>query len=184
MVQRDPLFHGRKLFDLRCAGCHAPGPPEEAKAPRLEGLLSPSSIAGLLRDPDAASYYGHTKAAKGMDSYASLAPRGSRCSRGSCPRSQDHEVAPEELPPDLGAGLREFRADNCDSCHSLTPGEASAAPNLAGYGGARWLDQLLDDPGGALAYGAENGMPSFRGKLSAGDRAALESYLRSLRGHP
>jgi ubiquinol-cytochrome c reductase cytochrome b subunit len=182
LLQRDPGYRGGKLFDLRCAGCHAPASPELEKAPRLEGLLSPSWIEGLLRDPDATVYYGHTKSAKGMDSYVSRGAEKLAALSTFLAALKAHDVAPEKLPAELGAGLREFKADNCDTCHSLTPGEASAAPNLAGYGGERWLDQLLDDPGGPLAYGAENGMPSIRGKLSADDRAALVTFVRSLRG--
>ncbi len=184
LVRHDPMFRGRELFDQRCAGCHAPTSPERAKAPRLEGLLSPTWVEGLLRDPDAVTYYGHTKSAKGMDSYASLgAPRLALLS-GFLAALGDHEVDPAKLPAELGPGLREFQADNCDTCHSLVPGEANAGPNLAGYGGARWLDQMLDDPAGPLAYGVENGMPSIRGKLSPEDRTALLTFLHSLRDRP
>ncbi|MHB8419736.1 MAG: cytochrome b N-terminal domain-containing protein [Myxococcales bacterium] len=181
LLRADPVERGRAIFERRCAGCHAPDPPAPSKGPSLAGFLSPAWIEGLLRDPDAAAYYGHTKAAKGMDGYASMDPVELAQLASFLASLGTHDVPPAALPAALQPGAAAFAAAGCDACHSVTAGEAMPGPNLAGYGGDRWLAGLLDDPGGPLAYGETNGMPSFRGKLAPEDRAALFAYLHSLK---
>jgi ubiquinol-cytochrome c reductase cytochrome b subunit len=180
MLAADPVERGRRAFERRCAACHAPDS-GLAKGPRLDGFLSPAWIDGLLKNPDAEAYYGHTKAAKGMDGYAAMAPAELARLTAFLASLAAHDGPPAVLPSALQPGAAAFAAAGCDSCHSLSPGEAMPGPNLAGYGSDRWLNELLDRPGGPLAYGDVNGMPSFAGKLAPDERAVLLAYLHSLR---
>ncbi len=180
LLHADPVERGRRIFDRRCAGCHGPASPEQAKGPRLERVFTPAWIEGLLREPDDPTYYGHTKARGSMDSCAGLGAAKLRLLSDFLAQLGTHDGPPAALPPELSAGRAAFSDAGCEACHALTPGEASAGPNLAGYGGVRWIRALIDDPGGPLAYDGLNGMPSFGTKLPDADRAAVVAYVVSL----
>ena len=73
---------------------------------------------------------------------------------------------------------------SCINCHTMHPaGEDKplsgdgTAPNLTGYGGARWLKRFIADPGASEFYGDKNAMPAFGGKLAEGDLDLLVRWL-------
>jgi ubiquinol-cytochrome c reductase cytochrome b subunit len=171
LLDADPVLRGRKVFAARCAKCHeaAAGP---RKAPDLDGYLSTSWLTELLKTPDSERFFGATKARGQMESSAELGDE--RLQRLAVFLQRQGAGVPD---PD---GARVFSAAGCESCHSLVEGEVNVGPNLAGYGGAKWLSAFLDAPGGDLFYGEANDMPTFAAKLDDADRQAIIAYLRSL----
>jgi ubiquinol-cytochrome c reductase cytochrome b subunit len=73
----------------------------------------------------------------------------------STPKSSGAETAMAELPgpsefsAEETAGLGYFRQERCDICHNLVDGEPKPGPNLAGEGGRRsadWMIQHFKNP--------------------------------------
>ncbi|MCA9016521.1 MAG: c-type cytochrome, partial [Planctomycetaceae bacterium] len=72
----------------------------------------------------------------------------------------------------------------CAQCHAMKagdPGEegGGAAPDLNGYGSAKWLSEFIRNPGAEKFYGEKNIMPSFEeSKLSQHDLNLLVKWMR------
>jgi len=179
LLASDPREHGRRLFRKSCDSCHTLDGAGGAKAPDLTGYLSQDWIAGLIRNPDDARYFGKTKLHE-MESGASLGEAQIQRLAAFLAALAAHDVAPQRYPPELKEGLKLYENAGCESCHSLTPGEESAAPNLSGYGGPRWLREFLRDPGSGLFYGKDNEMPAFAKRLSPDELESVVSFLRDL----
>jgi quinol-cytochrome oxidoreductase complex cytochrome b subunit/mono/diheme cytochrome c family protein len=179
LLASDPREQGRRLFHKSCESCHSLDGAGGTKAPDLTGYLSRSWIAGLIRNPEDARYYGKTKLHE-MESYASLGEAQIGRLSDFLVTLSAHDVAPERYPPELEEGLKLYQEVGCESCHSLQPGEESAAPNLAGYGGPRWLREFLRDPGAGLFYGKDNEMPAFGKRLSPDELESVVAFLRDL----
>jgi quinol-cytochrome oxidoreductase complex cytochrome b subunit/cytochrome c2 len=179
LVASDPREQGRRLFGRSCASCHTLDGSGGNKAPDLTAYLSAEWIAGVIRNPDDPRYFGNTKLRE-MESYASLAEPEIRRLADFLAALADHDVPPEAYPPELQSGRQLYEKVGCESCHSLAPGEESAAPNLAGYGSPRWLRDFLKDPGSDLYYGKDNQMPPFAKRLSASELDAAVAFLRDL----
>ena len=81
-------------------------------------------------------------------------------------------------------GRKAYHAADCQTCHSLKPGEADLGPNLAGYGTSAWLRAFLEGPEHELFYAEDNQMPSYRDELSSEELDALVVYLRTLDKDP
>jgi ubiquinol-cytochrome c reductase cytochrome b subunit len=175
---KDPIHRGRQLFAQQCRACHAPPAGEAIKAPNLDGYLSQDWLVRLLRDPDAPGFYAGTKAMHLMEGYSKLGDAKLQSLADFLRGLADHDVPPDHLPAGLQAGRRLFEGEGCDACHSLTPGDVSPGPNLAGYGGTRWLDAFLENPASPLFYGDTNSMTVFGSRISAEDRRALITFLR------
>jgi ubiquinol-cytochrome c reductase cytochrome b subunit len=175
---RDPIHRGRQIFEQQCRACHAPPVGQPRKAPSLEGYLSRDWLVRLLRDPDAPEFFGGTKAAGLMEGYAQLGDSKLQSLADFLRALGDHDVAPDQLPGELQPGRRLFEGEGCDACHSLRPGDASPGPNLAGYGGARWLTGFLENPASPLYFGDTSSMTVFGSRLTAEDRRALIAFLR------
>jgi len=170
---------GAVLFRQQCEGCHLPYNSIRAKAPRLDGYLSESWLFRMLENPDDAAFFGRTKAKRGMDSYRALGEGKVAVLAAFLAHLRESDLPESALPAQLQSGRELFKQAGCDGCHSLTPGEASPAPNLAGYGSDRWLRGMLADPGGALYYGRHNDMPSFGAKLGADQTSDVVAYLQA-----
>jgi len=94
-----------------------------------------------------------------------------------------------------GQGEQVFTAQGCSACHT-TDGSTGAGPTLAGSwgteveldGGATakfnepYLKEALLNPSAQVVSGFSPSMPSFEGKLSEQDIAALAEYIKSLNG--
>jgi mono/diheme cytochrome c family protein len=174
-----PAERGAVLFRRSCQGCHLPYNSPRAKAPRLDGYLSESWLFRLLESPDEPAFFGRTKSRSGMDSYRSLGEEKVAALAGFLAHLREADVLESDLPTRLQAGRALFKEAGCDRCHSLTPGEVSGAPNLAGYGSERWLRGLLADPAGPLYYARRNEMPSFSSRLTPGQISDVVAYLQS-----
>lgn len=179
LLASDPREHGRRLFRKSCDSCHALDGAGGAKAPDLTGYLSRAWLAGLIRNPDDPRYFGKTKLHE-MESFANLGEAQIDRLAAFLAALAAHDVAPKQYPPELAEGLKLYEKAGCESCHSLTPGEESAAPNLSGYGGPRWLREFLRDPGSGLFYGKDNEMPAFAKRLSPDELESVVSFLRDL----
>jgi mono/diheme cytochrome c family protein len=174
-----PVERGAVLFRRSCQGCHLPYNSPRAKAPRLDGYLSESWLFRLLENPDDPAFFGRTKSRSGMDTYRSLGEEKVAALAGFLAHLREADVPESALPERLSAGHALYKEAGCDGCHSLTPVEIKTAPNLAGYGGERWLRGLLADPGGPLYYARRNEMPSFTTRLTAEQISDVVVYLQS-----
>ena len=179
LLASDPREKGRRLFRRSCDSCHSLEGAGGAKAPDLTGYLSRPWISGLLRNPDDPRYFGKTKLHE-MESYADLGDAQLERLASFVAALKWHDVAPQKYPPDLEEGFRLYQKAGCESCHALTPGEESAAPNLAGYGSPRWLGEFLRNPGADLYYGKDNEMPLFGKRLSDDELDAAVAFLQDL----
>jgi ubiquinol-cytochrome c reductase cytochrome b subunit len=179
LLASDPREQGRRIFRRSCDSCHSLDGAGGAKAPDLTGYLSRSWIAGLIRNPEDPRYYGKTKLHE-MESYASLGETQISQLSAFLSALAAHDVAPKQYPAELRDGFKIYQQAGCESCHSLQPGEESAAPNLAGYGGERWLREFLRDPGAGLYYGKDNEMPEFGKRLSPDQLESVVAFLRDL----
>lgn len=86
-------------------------------------------------------------------------------------------------------------SQGCTSCHT-TDGSSGAGPTWSGSYGAgieldsgetvkvddAYLEQAILDPGAEVQAGFSAGMPSYEGKVSEEDVAALVEYIKSLSG--
>jgi mono/diheme cytochrome c family protein len=116
-----------------------------------------------------------------MEDYDSLGPRRIEELAAFVAGLRAHPgVAPEKLPEGLQSGRKAFEAEGCDGCHSLSPGEENAAPNLNGYASAQWLRGLLLTPDDVLYFGEENDMPSYAGKLDDRQIEDLTAFVATL----
>ncbi len=186
MLKNTPEVHGEQLFNERCLGCHAIGGQgtDKPNGPDLSGYGSRDWLASCIAHPEAPEYFGHTKVSA-MDSYEKLGPERLQTLAAFLMELRKFpNVPPGQLPPTLKKGIEAFQTEGCDSCHSLTPGETNASTNQSGYGSEAWLTGLMQNPGAELYFGADNDMPSYRGKLNDKDFHDLVAYLAVLRDKP
>ncbi len=174
-----PIERGAAVFRASCEGCHVPYNSVRSKAPRLDGYLSESWLFRLLENPDDDAFFGRTRSKGGMDSYRHLGEAKVAELAGFLAHLKDADGPETAFPPRFEVGRAAFKATGCEDCHSLKPGEASSAPNLAGYGSERWLRGLLADPAGPLYYARGNDMPSFTARLTPGQISDVVAYLQS-----
>ena len=72
----------------------------------------------------------------------------------------------------------------CAQCHAMKAGDpeeegGGAAPDLNGYGSAKWLSDFIRNPGAEHFYSDKNIMPSFEeSKLSQHDLNLLVNWMR------
>lgn len=88
---------------------------------------------------------------------------------------------PTDDPPPIAAAGRVIYERNCMSCHGARLSGASA-PSLRArrYEPSRWTDQDLAN----VIYAGSANMPAFKDTLSAGEIAAVVSYIRWEQGLP
>lgn len=181
MVRNTPDERGRKIYVERCAGCHPTGEAmEKPKGPDLAGWAGEAWLTGAIAHPEAREYFGATKV-KGMDPYDTLGKeRLQLLARFVASLKHQDGRGPDALPADLQPGRKAFEDEGCDNCHSLKQDESSGAPTLHGYASDRWIAGLLMEPGAEHYFGADNDMPSYRGKFDDRQVADLIVYLRTL----
>src|SRR5262249_36258732 len=68
LLARDPLYHGTKVLQTKCLGCHYYGGKGQDKqaAPDLLHYGSRSWLRGLLEDPNGPGYFGKAKGCGAM----------------------------------------------------------------------------------------------------------------------
>ena len=76
----------------------------------------------------------------------------------------------------------------CTDCHKFHDGELGSAPDLTGYGSAKWLTEFIGNPNHSRFYGDKNDrMPAFAEHPTDPSRNSLskhefEMLVRWLRG--
>jgi ubiquinol-cytochrome c reductase cytochrome b subunit len=182
------LYEGKKIFRReKCAECHAfPGETtEKVSAPSLEGYLSRSWLHRVISDPNHEQHFGLTKLkydedeGTGMEGYASL---------GEPVLSELVEfvasLSAERYEPPIDTAMAKRGAahfeEECSGCHDLE-GDASVGPQMLGYGGMKWLSELLVGPSHERFYGElGDGMPKYD-HLSTTELESLAAWLVQLR---
>lgn len=94
-----------------------------------------------------------------------------------------------------GQGEGVASSQGCTACHSID-GSASSGPTWVGLYGSEvelegggtakandaYIEQSIVDPGAEVSAGFSASMPSFEGKISEEDMAALIEYIKSVSG--
>ncbi|MBF8268084.1 MAG: cytochrome c class [Dehalococcoidia bacterium] len=110
------------------------------------------------------------------------------------------QVGPKEPPglsPEAQAGLALAQRMGCPACHT-TNGMPSVGPTWAGLFGkdktfsdgskttveGNYIQESILDPGARVVQGFQPIMPSFAGRLSSEDIAAIIEYIKSLKETP
>ncbi|MEM6293616.1 MAG: cytochrome b N-terminal domain-containing protein [Myxococcota bacterium] len=175
----DPEYQTKLLYKEHCQGCHALGGVGGDEGPSLEDYSSRAWLAGLIRDPNTAQFFGNTKMKDEMDPYAA----------DDLPQEQLDAVveylvelqADPAMPADAtlakkGAALWEDELD-CSGCHEVEQGEEGAAPNLFQHGSQAWVERVIRDDSAADLFGDYASMPKFKDKLSDDEIAALAAFV-------
>jgi len=175
VYDNDPMLRARKLFDAKCAGCHALEGAGEQKGPLLTGWGSRAWLTDFLKQPDAAKYFGNTKKLHQMKPIKA--------------EGEELRALVEWIYAQGGGtfdraladkGNEIFKRDDCDECHS-TDGKSEGvdgAPNFAGHGNLEWLKSLIRNAGIQTLFSEHNEMPKFGpDKLSDDDVAALAGFI-------
>ena len=198
MLRNDPETRGQELFARECATCHrlgALGPAAgKATAPDLTGFGTKAWVLGLLDDPDAERFFGHTPFKGQMPSMIRppADPEAQKVFKAMSPDDQltIAEFLEGQARGESGKGTKgeTMVRQRCTGCHRLdgkTDDEESLAPELRGWASEAWMAAQIDDPGsgksyprGAMAAELTGHMPGFGEKLSAADRKALLGWLR------
>lgn len=186
MLQNTPESHGAKIYADRCVGCHMVGGrgSDKPKGPDLGGWATHDWLTGVIAHPEAPEFFGHSRVG-GMDPYEKLGPTKLDALAAFLSQLRKYPNTPaEKLPAAFKSEVELFQTEGCDSCHSLTPGEASGATNLSGYGSDAWLIGLFVAPSSDVYFGSDNEMPSYKDKLSERDMLDVIAYLNLIREKP
>ena len=184
---------GEALFAAHCATCHqssgqgtgvypplagnsvvAAGDPSAMIAVIVNGRTGPLNVNGK-------SYNGQMPTWKGQLSNADIAAVAtyvrSAWGNGATPVTEQ-QVASAGAPVSVQVGASVF-AKNCAACHGAN-GTGGIGPALAGNPKVN-----IGNPTAMLStiLQGRNLMPSWRGQLSAGDIAAVATYIRSSWGN-
>jgi ubiquinol-cytochrome c reductase cytochrome b subunit len=179
VFENDPKFRARMLFDDHCGACHEfDHKGGGGEGPSLTDYASRAWLAGMIRNPKDARYFGLTKHDE-MDPY----PK-DRMS------NEDLAALVEYLISQRGDGNGNFdRAlarkgrvvfedeQDCSFCHELEPGAAGSGPNLHGYATSAWITRVIEDPSGEDLYGSSAQMPKYVDKLERSEIELLAELL-------
>jgi ubiquinol-cytochrome c reductase cytochrome b subunit len=197
ILRRDPLTQGRNVLERRCLGCHVferHGAGTQI-ASDLARFGSREWIAGLLKNPRAASYFGKVGGAGGMAEW--------KKSSKLTPKQLDDVIAFvasfAKIPEDMTTvdwlnspgvsdhpGLAPFQKE-CGTCHvidGLSEGGTRDAPKLFAWGSGHWIAHMIRKPRSSDKYGfldekQPNQMPAFgTDQLTASDLDVLIRYLK------
>jgi ubiquinol-cytochrome c reductase cytochrome b subunit len=197
ILRRDPLTQGKSILERRCLGCHVYGGNGTGTqiASDLFRFGSRDWIAGLLKNPKAATYFGRVPVAGGMvewkksskltakqlddvvnfvASFASIAEDMTTDDWVNSPGVSDHP------------GLAPFQKE-CGTCHvidGVSEGGTRDAPKLFAWGSPHWIAHMIRKPRSSDKYGfleekQPNQMPAFGpDQLTSSDLDVLIRYLK------
>ncbi len=183
LLRNDPQTQGPRLFQQYCASCHPKLDPSgngiaaaEPSAPNLGGFGSVAWIEGMLDPEKIASdhYFGQTAFAEG-EMVTAIRDRFDGVDDDAKRELQDqmHQVAvalaaeqdPASADESAVAERIELLAGDlaCTDCHRYhDAGDLGSAPDLTGYGSAKWLSALIINPQHERFYPETNDrMPAF-----------------------
>ncbi len=196
LLGRDPLYHGGKIFENKCLGCHALGGKVtgEQLAPDLKDYASRIWVRGLLEKPDSPEYFGNVPGCDGMTTWkesSKLTPKqlDDVADYVGTFATIDAETSPSDWADDPKTKAHPGRASfqkECVECHTM--GDLSErskkmqpAPDLFGWGSTRWMTRMIKNPNAPACYGfleAEQKMPAFGEQLTDNDVTTLVRYLK------
>ncbi|HSD91239.1 MAG TPA: cytochrome b N-terminal domain-containing protein [Kofleriaceae bacterium] len=175
-----PMWRARTLWAQHCADCHD-ADSKDRKGPIITvGHGTRAWIAGFLKDPNGAAFWGKTKLSKTDDAMKAVDITGG-----------DFDDLVEALYAQSGAsdvdvakverGKKVFDG-TCNDCHSLDEGvTGGSGPGLGTLGSRDWYTSFIGNPKSAVHMGDLSEMPRFDRDLSIIDRDALAGYLMWLR---
>jgi len=211
LLRGDPQTQGPILFRNNCSSCHRWQGHDgtgvavteiregetvlmEPRASDLAGFGSREWMGGLLRDPSAERYFGHTKH---RDSLMA------RWSKTNLPLLSEEEletvvtfVLGQAGGPKESAANSERRAQgarifaqgssqgsqSCHLCHRLEHPDVPAtgsvlAPDLTGYATREWMRGMIMDSSQPGYYGQGHSMPKFAERLTPQETDLLVDWI-------
>jgi cbb3-type cytochrome c oxidase subunit III len=191
---RSPVaMSGEALFAAHCATCHQSAGQGSSAFPPLAGnpvvaAADPGTMIAVIvngrtgpLEVNGRTYNGRMPTWKGQLSNADIASVAtyvrSAWGNNASPVTE-RQVASAGAPVSVPVGASIY-ATNCSACHGAN-GAGGVGPALAGNPHVN-----IDDPARMLTtiVQGRNTMPSWRGQLSAGDIAAVATYVRSSWGN-
>ena len=212
LLRRDPQTQGPILFRNNCAACHrwkghdgtglgvmevrgGETVPMTQRASDLAGFGGPEWIGGLLRDPSAERFFGHTKHKDSLMakwSKANIALLSDDELEAVVTFLIGHGGAKQTPPADperMAQGARIFAygssqgSQACITCHRLEHPDVQVTgnalgPDLTGYASRDWLREMIEDPSQPQYYGSQgNSMPKFGERLTAQEMDLLVDWI-------
>ena len=193
LLLRDPLYHGRSVFEAKCLGCHVfdgKGVGTQV-ASDLKDYGSRAWLRGMLEAPSSPRYFGKVPKCDGMAEWK----KGSKLSAKELDDVADFVASFAKIKPDTTVeewqnepgvaehpGLKPFQKE-CGTCHvieGLSEGGVRDAPQLFAWGSRQWLARMIRKPGATDMYGfldATDQMPPFAEQLSENDVNTVIRYL-------
>ena len=195
LLLRDPLHHGKPVFEAKCLGCHVfdgKGVGTQVAAD-LKDFGSRAWIRGLLENPRSASYFGKVPQCDGMAEWK----KGSKLSKKELDDVADFVATFAKIKPETTSeewlsqpgvadhpGLKPF-GNECGTCHvidGLSEGGVRDAPKLFAWGSSQWLSRMIRRPGSPDMYGyleTKEQMPGFAEQLTDNDVTTIIRYLKN-----
>ncbi|MGD0383331.1 MAG: cytochrome b N-terminal domain-containing protein [Thermoguttaceae bacterium] len=179
LLRNDAKTQGPRLFKQQCASCHnytdrngAGITAEKTSAPNLYAFATRDWLAGLLNPKTIVSsdYYGDTKLRKDVmanfvkENLGSLDEEERKNLRkviialsaeAQLPSQQAIDARDAEI---IEEGRKLLVEDfSCTDCHKFRDkGKLGNAPDLTGYGSARWTAAMIGDPKSKRFFGDKN----------------------------
>jgi ubiquinol-cytochrome c reductase cytochrome b subunit len=176
VFENDPRFKVRKLWEERCASCHALDGLGGMEAPDLKDYGSRAWLLAFLETPESPLKYGRTNLPDRMKPV-----KGTREELAALVEYVVQLGGRKADPAQADQGKALFAERDCDSCHEVDGSSDSDGPNLGGRGSEAWLRAVLEDASSPNLYGKRNQMPAFRDKLSEAEIAQLAAFMLELR---
>ncbi len=181
----DPEYQTKQLYKEHCQGCHALGGRGGDEGPTLEDYSSRAWLTALIRDANAAQFFGGTELEDEMSAYP----------EADLPQEQldavleyivslqgDPSLPADEALVAKGKTLWEDELE-CNACHEVEAGLEGDGPNLLGHGSAAWVARVIRDDSKPDLFGENAKMPKFEEKLTDEEIEALAVFVVSQRHH-
>src|SRR5262249_42022342 len=202
LLLRDPLYHGRRLLEQKCFGCHTHGNPAaipqdaKDKGADLNDYASYAWIRRLLENPEAPAYTlraggrnqtGMREWKEGQEIEDADLEKVARFVATFAAIPADQTVEDWAADPKVKShpGYQAV-VDECLNCHRVgslgSKSKSRRAPDLFGYGSPRWIARMIRDPNARSLYGhlgKRQPMPAFGSQLSESDIQTIVRYLRN-----
>lgn len=200
MMTRDPVYHGKPIFQAKCQGCHAygglRGEGGGLLAAELKGFGTAPWVRDLLENPDAPGYFGPIRRCDPKLAGMAQWRRGSGKDLTSEELDQlaDFVASFAAIPADLPMSVWEnsdavqnhpgyaLYNEQCIDCHIFGEAdEANFGPNLYGWGSPWWFRRIVREPGAPDLYGVVESscqMPSYADQMTETDIDTVYRYLR------
>lgn len=213
LMANDYMLRGAELFAANCAACHRFGghdglgtvPTEPATSSDLKGFGTSEWTRSLLTDPMNPRHFGLMKNPDGEPAHTrmkkwiteQLEENENENDRGELFANFDAVSAYLEVEAsqgDSGAPLRndatiargqEYFMTVCNECHSYQGKRrgTTRAPDFFGYGSARWIADMIADPGHDMKYSTKGREPAmmtaFSDQLSEEERLMIAKWINA-----